>query len=388
MICGQLMWQTEHPALLVWVNEGLGFYFGKKPINAKNVHLDLHISTLMMYSKLTTKSNMQKLHLHNVFKRCRLEREILANKLMLARLAPTTAAHLITGEPGYIGKIGGETLFLMNCEPVIVKLRKSDRCYEQLPILYKNFSHPLMEPISRVISTHGVEIKCNPLIAPTFRVDEKWIQCTPQVHAVEEPKRLAPYEDVALNFDSLENFSQHGIYNADEIQSLYRSFHFPQEREAIANMLAMRVAGYNISMPGYYPANIFSAEQFHQLAEFFFGKVWNIFFDFGMFSSGCIGAYLVFRIVKYFIGILLNAMALYRAMGPNPVLAASVWTTLTNLILHRQQMRRAAPRVDDLPELEAVPPPEQRPIETEKVYISIAPQQQVAAPATYVYTPM
>jgi len=107
-----------------------------------------------------------------------------------------------------------------------------------------------------------------------------------------------------------------------------------------------------------------------------------------MFSSGCIGAYLVFRIIKYFIGVLFNAMALYRAMGPNPVLAASVWTTLTNLILHRQQMRRAAPRVEDLPELEAVPPPEQRPIETEKVYIPIAPQQQVAAPATDVYTPM
>ena len=191
-----MMWKTEHPALLVWVNEGLGFYFQKQAINPKNVHLDLHISSLLMYSELTTKANIQKLHLHNVFKRCTLEREILANKLMLARLAPITAAHLIMGEPGYIGKIAGETLFLMKCEPVIVKLRKADRCYEQLPIIYKNLSHLFMEPVSRVISTHGVEIECNPLIAPTFRVDGQWIQLTPQVKQVSEPKRLAPHDDV------------------------------------------------------------------------------------------------------------------------------------------------------------------------------------------------
>jgi len=260
---------------------------------------------------------------------------------MLARLAPITAAHLIMGEPGYIGKIAGETLFLMKCEPVIVRLRKADRCYEQLPIIYKNLSHLFMEPVSRVISTHGAEIECNPLIAPTFPVDGQWIQLTPQVKQVSEPKRLAPHDDVTLNFDSLENFSQNGIYTNDEIQALSRSFHFPKEREAIGNMIAMRVAGHNISMQGYNPSNIFSAEQFHQLAESFFGKIWNIFSDFGMFSGGCIGAYLVFRLLKYFVGVGFNAFALFRAMGPNPVIAASVWTALTNLILHRKQLRRA-----------------------------------------------
>jgi len=61
-----------------------------------------------------------------------------------------------------------------------------------------------MEPVSRVISTHGVEIDYNPLIAPVYRVDGKWIQLTPQVHPVGEPGRLAPHSDMSLNFDSLD----------------------------------------------------------------------------------------------------------------------------------------------------------------------------------------
>ena len=81
-----------------------------------------------MYSELATKTNLQKLHLHNVFKRCSLERQISENKLMLARIAPTTAAPLITGESGYICKLAGETLFIVKCEQVLSKLRKSDLC--------------------------------------------------------------------------------------------------------------------------------------------------------------------------------------------------------------------------------------------------------------------
>jgi len=197
---------------------------------------------------------------------------------------------------------------------------------------------------------------------------------------------------MSLNFDSLEDFTKSGIYSADEIQSLSRSFHFPQERDAISNMLAMRIAGLNVMMQGYNPANIFSAEQFHQLAESFFGKVWNVFSDFGLFSSGCIVAYLVFRTIKYFIGVMLNAMALYKAMGPNPVLAASVWTTLTNLILHREQMKRVIRGTDGMPDIVVDKTPEPNQTETEKPYRPCAPQPQtradVAAPTTFVYIPM
>ena len=250
MICGQMMWKTDHPALLEWINEGLGFYFQRQTVNPKNVRLDLHISSLLIYSEPTTKTNLQKLHLHNVFERCSLERRILENQLILARIAPHYRGSFHNRRIRLYWQVDGETLFIMNGDQALVKLRKSDICYEQLPILSKNSSQIFMEPFSRVISTHGVEIDCNPLIAPIYRVDGKLIQLTSQVHPVGEPGRLAPRSDMSLNFDSLEDFTKSGIYTADEIQSLSRSFHFPKERDAISNMLAMSIAGLNVTMQG------------------------------------------------------------------------------------------------------------------------------------------
>jgi len=55
---------------------------------------------------------------------------------------------------------------------------------------------------------------------------------------------------------------------------------------------------------------------------------------------GRIGAYLLLRVLKYLFCIILNAIAIFQTIGPHPYLLASVWTTLTNLILHRQQHRR------------------------------------------------
>ena len=339
LVCGQTIWETENPSVLIWIDSGLGFYFERQPLNPKSIDLNLQISSLLMFSELGTKTSLQNLHLYSVYKRCQLERQNLEQKLLMARISPTNAAQLLMQEAGYIATLAGESAFIMKCRPVFVKLRKANACYDQLPIYYGN-SSLFMQAVTRTITKHAIEVECNPIVAPIFRVEGKWIKLAPDVSVVEGLEKLTPHNDNAISFDHIADFNQGGIYTTKEMQSLTRVFNFPQERDAIANIIAMRIAGHNVTLQGYNTAYLFSPEQFQKLAESFFGKIWTLVSDFGIFSSGIIGAYLLLRVLKYLFCIILNAIAIFQTIGPHPYLLASVWTTLTNLILHRQQHRR------------------------------------------------
>lgn len=60
--------------------------------------------------------------------------------VLLLTIDPTGFAYTHTKEPGYTAVLLGEVVFLIKCVPTEVKIRETELCYNELPVLHKNQS--------------------------------------------------------------------------------------------------------------------------------------------------------------------------------------------------------------------------------------------------------
>lgn len=81
---------------------------------------------------------VNKMHIYTVHRRCLLKREILRNRLALAPMAPHVISSLIKDQMGFVGKVADEVLHVLKCQPRLVTVRRTDVCYNELPVSADN----------------------------------------------------------------------------------------------------------------------------------------------------------------------------------------------------------------------------------------------------------
>lgn len=70
--------------------------------------------------------------------------------------------------------------------------------------------------------------------------------------------------------------------------------------------------------------------------------VWGWCTDRGMFVSGLIGFYIIFRAIKYVTGVVWNGLQLYKTVGCGLPFLASLWNKLTIWVMHRHQLNKTS----------------------------------------------
>lgn len=334
-VCNLNVWTTEHPQILV-IDETRRVAERKYKLvhSVQNVNLMMYVNSKFMYVEQAYKRSIQNLYSDTVYRRCLAHREILINRLTMAPLTPSAIGMLIKKNVGYTGRVLGEVLYIMKCVPKKVEIRRTDHCYNELPISLNNESY-FMSAVTHIIQSHAEEIECSLLTPPLYQIDGQWVGFTPHPVTSDPPRRIEVEPEKRLKFSPIQPISSSGVYTMEEVNKAQRSLTFGNERSAVENIIARRVAGYEVNDQGYSTLKIFGKSDLEELARSTLQKVWGWFTDIGIFFSGLMGVYIICRGVKYLIGVVINGVHLYKLVGFSFTLLASLWNTLTMWVVHK-----------------------------------------------------
>lgn len=332
-VCSHHAFQTEHPKLLIIVGTKGRFVLRKSSIIPLNMDIFTYVNSKLVYVEKHVSREMTSLYIAVQNQRCELERQVLRNLLNLAIIAPEQFAYNFKQGPGFTAVSMGEVVHIIQCVPVDVQVRKTAECYNELPVTYLNKSL-FVTPRSRILLSHGTQVDCNPLTAPIYQLYGAWYKLNPDIIETTNPNTLTPSKTPKWTYTNAGQLAISGIYSLEELERLAEQIMFPSERQAITNTIARSITGKTTNLQGLNLHYAFTAESMNRIVTNYAKKVWGWFYFFGNITSGFIGIWIGFKILKFAIDTVIHGWSLYRMFGFGIHLLGSFWGTVTNVMLH------------------------------------------------------
>jgi hypothetical protein len=157
-----------------------------------------------------------------------------------------------------------------------------------------------------------------------------------------------------VQFQPIQPIGARGLYTQEEIGKVQGLLTFGTERKVVENIIARRVAGMGAGGQGFSTLGMFDPDEMKELAHSTMRQLWGWFTDLGIFISGMIGFYIIFRVCKYVFGVVLNALQLYQTVGGGIQMLACLWNTLTMWVIHQQRRKDAKEQDEDPKEINDV----------------------------------
>ncbi|XP_076384553.1 uncharacterized protein LOC143263569 [Megalopta genalis] len=335
-ICGYTLIRTEHPKLFILDTNKEGKFKSKSPTPTNNLDIFTYVNAKFVYVEKHLKSQIVSLYQDIVTQRCRLDQQVLRNALTLARVAPAEVAYAITQEAGYIATQAGEAIHIVKCIPVSVSLRKTEDCFNDLPVTYNNQSY-FLSPRTHVLIKTSTQRDCSELIPALFKLQGSWYQINPRPTEIRNIPPLKPITQVTWKYVSPSNLANEGIYSQEDLNQLKEHIMFPIERSSIIDSLAQGASGRSFIRDTVQISNLLDEQTLEKIALSTSKRLWSGFLQFGSISAGILGVYILFRTIKLTINMVLNGVELYAAFGWSFRLVAAAWNSATRLCLHLQK---------------------------------------------------
>ncbi|AJG39068.1 glycoprotein [Wuchang Cockroach Virus 3] len=333
--CPAKVHSTEHPRLVIQQQTEYPFLFPMTIPSPASLDMMTYVNTKFVYLDRTIGKSMQELYSEVEFRRCVVERKSLLNLLSMATAQPNEFAYALMEGPGYTAIAYGEVVHLIQCVPINVEIRKTQKCYKELPISHQNQS-AFMTPRNRLLQTHGTEIACDVLLNSQFQLNSVWYGFTPSMHAAISPRVLSPYTNLTWEYISPSKLASAGIYTDDDLKTIQQQVLYAGEREAIENIVVRGVSGSSVDLQGINGIHIIPDEALHDAANKYWTKLWGWFSGFGNISAGVIGVIMVFRLIKFLLDSIVHGKALYEIYGLSIYLVGAIWDSVTTYLIHRR----------------------------------------------------
>ena len=359
-VCNIRGYQTEHPKLIIVPKENSMTLFRVKPIIPTNIDMFAYVNSKFVYTERHIRTQMENLYQHLIKQKCELERDVLVMQLSIASYAPQEFAYLRMKEPGYTATLLGEVINIMKCQPVEVTIRKTDRCYNELPITYLNKTS-FMSPKSHLIQFKATEIVCSSIVSSQYQLMNSWYGFSPDIHVVPHPAVLAPIQANKWEYMEPGSLANGGIYSSEDLEQFRNMFMFHSERSAISNVLALTVSGMSNDKQSLHMENLLNDSIIENVISAYWKRAWGWFSRIGEITSGLVGIYFVSRIIKFLLDTAIHAWALYPLYGMSWRLVGMFWDTLTFCLVHQAN----AANNDNPPDVQNV----REPIEEEVVVV-------------------
>lgn len=346
-ICGHSGYKTDHPRILIVEVTGFRSPFRKQP-NGKNYDLFTYFN-----SKITLVENYIGQKLNDVYtnimtEMCKLDKTIMETKLTLARLNPTEFVSSIVKRSGYTAVVAGEVIHILQCKPVYVTPRVSERCYQEIPVTHNNKTM-FLAPVTRIVQTRGTEIDCTPLLPAKFMFGGRWYTTDGRLRETTTPNKLTTDVITSWSYTPLPSLMESGVYDAASIEKMRSMINEQGDRRAASTVLHKVMTGQNPNLQGF-KMDAFVAET---VIESMINKYWNKFLTwsswFGTATSTIIGVYMIGRLIKFAVDTIMHGRILYDIYGFGWQLIASFWDSLTNFLSHRNAMKQATIKNGDPP---------------------------------------
>jgi len=249
VLCGQTVWETEHPRLIVIQKESATQVTAWSMRQGDHPDADLitYVNTKFLYVEQSFKRSLNNMLANAVHRRCLLHREILKNRLLMAPVTPNAVATIIKSRLGYIARVSGEVLYIMKCVPIVVEIRRDENCYMELPVTAYNRSL-FMSPGTHILQEHAQQIECNSIMPAMYYLEDKWIAFAPYLTTGITPQELRVDSEEQFSFQTIKSLGTGGIYTKSEIQRAQDDMMFSMERLALHNILIRtKMAGKELS---------------------------------------------------------------------------------------------------------------------------------------------
>ena len=120
----------------------------------------------------------------DIRQKCNIGNQVLKNPLTLIHVAPEDVATTITREPGHVAIASGKVVHIIKCIPIICETRKTTKCYNELPVVYRNESF-FLTPKNRIVIKKGTKRECSSVLPTMYKIHGVWFQLLPnQVDSV------------------------------------------------------------------------------------------------------------------------------------------------------------------------------------------------------------
>ncbi|QKN84396.1 hypothetical protein [Rice Mononega-like virus] len=289
-------------------------------LHSKIVYLDQHIAKQMsILSKFLEMSF------------CEIRQQYLSRLLQSVKYDAETFAYNLYKERGYLAESRGNLIHVTRCTKSLCKLRESARCYQDIPVTYKNMSK-FIHPLTRNLKDHSEEYLCSPLAVTTYFVDGEWVRTTPYLEIIPiHPIKLNPNKNLTWLYSRVEHHNRKGIYTDDQISN-YRKYLVTRTSEkAIRNNLARGMLGLSVSTADLRLDRVIDDKLIHTTWVRVGDWIWQKFTSLGIFTSGILGLWLLGQLILKCIEIFINCMVIYKQHGLNIRMLASVSNIATRL---------------------------------------------------------
>ena len=245
---------------------------------------------------------------------CQRKKDILHTQLATSFTNPE-GSHHIHLDHNRFGALVGETLFIYQCQPVLVQPRAESRCTKELPVSLNGHKY-FLEPVSRLLKRYGNPVPCSHLMPSKFLTNQgQWIAATPQLMVTSTPEEMT---DIPKGGDfnlTHTDMTEGGLYTTQQVQEFAKLLNYPRAKTVVANTLYREACHQNqneacISFqetlgPLDKPTNLFSLKSW----------IRNFLRDFGDVAAIFVSVYLIGMILKYVVDLVISCVTLRHVVG-------------------------------------------------------------------------
>lgn len=352
-ICGHRVIKTEHPRLLIRETWDTPSPFRNRDLSARDLDLLTYVNTKFISYDRNIKSQLNSMYNDLAYQKCKVEAQVLQGLMSTAVRDPVQFARDYMQMPGYTGVRRNEVIHIIKCIPVDLPVWYGETCYDELPLNHSG-TKVYMSPRTHILQSHGTELSCSSVLAGGFQLGSQWFSFNPSRQLQSTPEDLLSSPSDTWQYISPEGLGTAGLYTDSELKTLREDILFPSTRQAVQNNMVRGSLGYNVGEQGINIGNLMDSTSIERIAHRVWTKAWGWFTTLGEWSSGFLGLYIVWVLIKFIFNAVINALTLYELYGFSFRLLAAFKTSVTILCANKAQNSQTNKGLPDRDEPETV----------------------------------
>ena len=225
-ICGIEAHETDYDDIYVIFLTSKNHGISLKTVTPLNANLLQTIESSTTFLHHSFAKSVNELINDMEYNECMQKKNQLEAELIIA--GQLSSANLLNQENGYTVQTRGQILQITQCPEVLVSIRNTNLCYEDLPVSF-NGKNAYIDSITNILKEDSNEIECNPALCSIFKIEGQYYKQCPSFEIVSDIEIIKPNSTKFRRLDETPPIQ--GNVFGTKPSDFYRAIMFPHKRE-------------------------------------------------------------------------------------------------------------------------------------------------------------
>ena len=265
--CEETLYTTANPRIFVQIEEEKDYDKTQwRDIHASEASMIMYVQHREEFLFYAITSQMRKEFHQVLLEDCKRQHKL--NKLVFYAEHSEPGVQTWSMGNGTFGTMAGDIIYTYECQKEIVYPRRTDRCYQGLPVQRNVFGNWFVEPITHRLTKEGIVIPCTNLFQSKFRtIDGRWVTggknvvwATPPSNEKYNDESLADILAKLANETDQDkiDFYTSGIYKSSTVRDAEDYTQFSRMTKAVNYALTKQIGNFQWRKSYILPENIFT----------------------------------------------------------------------------------------------------------------------------------